>query len=129
MQTLNKHERLLREKVIDLLFKEGKHFWQTPLKVIWKNLPLDGPSPAQILVVVPKKKIRKAVDRNLIKRRMREAYRKNKKEFYHFLTDQNSNCALAIIYTSNEIASYTEIEEKIILVLQRLQRNYEKGIG
>ena len=41
MQTLKKHERLRREKVIDLLFSEGKYFWQSPFKVIWKDQVLE----------------------------------------------------------------------------------------
>jgi ribonuclease P protein component len=129
MQTFKKHERLKREKIIELLFSEGKHFWKSPFKVVWINHPLEGLSPAQILVVVPKKKIRKAVNRNLIKRRIREAYRLHKYEFYNCLNKHENNCALAIIYTADEILPYTEIEEKIILVLQRLQKDYEKGIG
>ena len=80
------------------------------------------------MVSVPKKKIRKAVKRNLLKRRIREAFRLQKKPFYEFLTARQANCSFAVVYNSGEIAEYKVLEEKILLVLQRLQKEYEKSI-
>ncbi len=129
-QTFSKEERLSSKKKIDLLFADGKGFNLYPFRAIWifssnehENLP------AQILISVSKKKIKKAVTRNLIKRRIREGYRKNKSEFYTFLTKNNINCTLALVYIASDIALYKEIEQKIILVLQRLESEYEKSIG
>lgn len=128
MQTFSKRERLSRKKIIDLLFEKGNKFWLPPFKIVWMNHPEDNSAPAQVLIVIPKQRIKKAVSRNLIKRRIREAYRKNKSSFYDFLHEHDSNCAFAVIYTSDEIAEYSDIEEKIILILQRLQKEYAKGI-
>jgi len=129
-QTFSKEERLSSKKKIDLLFADGKGFNLYPFRAIWifssnehENLP------AQILISVSKKKIKKAITRNLIKRRIREGYRKNKSGFYTFLTKNNINCTLALVYIASDIALYKEIEQKIILVLQRLESEYEKSIG
>ena len=128
MQTFSKRERLSRKKIIDLLFEKGNKFWISPFKIVWMNNPEANSAPAQVLIVVPKQRIKKAVSRNLLKRRIREAYRKNKSSFYDFLQEHDSTCAFAVIYTYDEIAEYSDIEEKIILILQRLQKEYAKGI-
>ena len=128
MQTFQKDERLSVEKIIEKLFSGGKIFLIYPYRVVWLEHEPGTKYPAQILISVSKKKFKKAVDRNLIKRRTREAYRKNKSSFYKFLTNNDKNCAFALIYISNEIALYKEIEQKIILILQRLQSEYEKDI-
>jgi len=128
MQTFKKHERLSGQKIIDTLFSEGKIFVVSPFRVVWLEYELAGQSPAQMLISVSKKRIKKAVDRNLVKRRIREAYRKNKDEFYKFLNRNQVKCAFALLYNSDLIADYKEIEEKIILLLQRFQSEYETSI-
>ncbi len=128
MQTFKKHERLSGQKIIDTLFSEGKIFVVSPFRVVWIEYELAGQSPAQMLISVSKKRIKKAVDRNLVKRRIREAYRKNKDEFYEFLNRNQVKCAFALLYNSDLIADYKEIEEKINLLLQRFQSEYEKSI-
>lgn len=81
--------------------------------------------PAKVIVSVSKKNYKKATDRNLIKRRIKEAYRKNKQGFYTFLDDRKLLCLLAFVYTSHEILPYSEIEHKIILTLQKLRKEVE----
>ena len=129
MQTLKKDERLRKKQIIDDLFSTGKTFHIYPFTVVWKNTEQDLKFPAQILFSVPKKKFRKAVDRNKIKRLLREAYRKNKDHLYKTLDKSENKCVFAIIYTANEILPYIEIEQKIISVLKRLIIDYEKNIG
>jgi ribonuclease P protein component len=68
----------------------------------------------------PKKKFRKAVTRNRLKRLMREAFRKNKHELYDFLHAEKKNIHLSIVFTGNADISYAETEVKIILTLHRL---------
>jgi len=129
-QTFSKEERLTSKKKIDHLFASGNGFNLYPFRVIWlftKNH--DENAPAQVLISVSKKKIKKAATRNLIKRRIREGYRKNKSGFYSFLTKNNIGCTFALVYIAADVALYKEIEQKIILVLQRLESEYEKSIG
>lgn len=128
MQTFKKEERLSSKKIVDKLFSEGKSFAIHPFRVVWLNYDLKSEYPAQILISIPKKKIKRAVDRNLLKRRIREAYRKNKASWYEFMIENNLKCVFAVLYNSHEIASYKAIEEEIILILDRLQSEYEKDI-
>ncbi len=127
MQTFKKEERLSKTKVINRLFAEGKKFTIAPFRVYWLEIETEGDYPAQVLISVSKKQFKRAVDRNLIKRRTREAYRRNKTAFYSYLNKNAKNCVFALLYYSDEIASYNEIEEKIIFILQRLQTIYENN--
>ena len=128
MQTFKKEERLSKTKVINKLFSEGKKFSVEPIRVVWLDMEMEGDYPAQVLISVSKKLFKRAVDRNLIKRRIREAYRKNKITFYSSLNKNAKKCVFALLYSSNEIDSYKDIEEKIILILQRLQTIHENNI-
>ena len=128
MQTFKKEERLSKTKVINKLFSEGKRFNIAPFRIIWFNTEIENKYPAQVLISVSKKQFKRAVDRNLIKRRIREAYRKNKTVFYSELNKNTKKCVFALLYNSDEIASYKDIEEKIILILQRLQTIHENNI-
>jgi ribonuclease P protein component len=128
MQTFKKEERLSKTKVINKLFSEGEKFTIDPFRIIWLDIQIESNYPAQVLITVSKKYFKKAVDRNLIKRRIREAYRKNKVDFYMSLNKNAKKCVFALLYNSDEIASYKHIEEKIILVLQRLQTIHENNI-
>jgi ribonuclease P protein component len=128
MQTFCKDERLSEKIIINALFVNGKSFRQDPFKVIWLEIKSEESLQSRLLISVPKKRIKKAVDRNLVKRRIRESYRKNKLILIEFLKQKQIKCVFAIIYNSSEIASYNEIEKKIIQILQRFQTEYEKSI-
>lgn len=79
--------------------------------------------PAQCLIGVPAKIHRKAVVRNHLKRRTREAYRKNKNPLYTFVQGIDGFLLVAFIYTARPILTTKEIEQKIIVSLQKLQEN------
>lgn len=128
-QTFTRDERLRKKILISKLFQEGNSFFVYPFRVTWLSSAAPGPSLAQILISVPKQLIRKAVHRNKIKRRMREAYRKNKFILYDFLGENQGNMILCLSYSSKEILSYDLIQEKIIVLLQRLRIEYAKYNG
>lgn len=119
MQTFSKAERLCSKVLIDKLVETGSSFNSFPFRVTWKKVD-EGTSPVQVLISVPKRVYKRAVDRNLLKRLIREAYRKNKMELYRAL--ENKKIHLMLIYTSKTIIEYTEMEEKIINVLKRLSK-------
>ena len=119
MQTFTKAERLTGKTALDSLFHTGKTFNSFPFKVMWLKADATR-AQAQIVISVPKRLFKRAVDRNLLKRRIREAYRKNKAFFYEALGDKKVH--FLVIYTSKTIMEYKEIEDKIIDVLQRLNK-------
>lgn len=116
-----KKEKLTGKKLIEELFKDGSSFYNHPIRL--KYLSTDEYHYNRVLITVPKKNQSRAVDRNLTKRRIREAYRLNKNIL---LDSSEKRYLLAIMYLSNEILSYKEIEDKLIQLLHRLSKN-KKG--
>lgn len=124
------HHRSLQER----LFVEGSKLHEFPLKVIWNSLTLeqlqknfrdevpDLIGPVQVLVSVPKKKRRKAVDRVLMRRRIREAFRLNRTMLLDAVREVASvrTLSVGIIYMKEANVKYTEIEEKLRKLMARL---------
>jgi len=129
MPGFKKSERLKSQVLIDKLFTEGKSYFLHPFRVIFHMVDLEMEFPAQILISVPRKNIPSAVVRNLIRRRIREIYRLNKQKFYNELSELNRKCLFALIYTGKDAIKSSELELKIILILQRLIRDDDKAAG
>ncbi len=83
--------------------------------------------PAQMLVSVPSRTQKKAVVRNHLKRLIREAYRKNKNIIYPLIDGTDKRLLLGFIYTAKQVLTYDEIEQKIILSLQKLEQKIKAG--
>lgn len=120
MNTFSKSERLSSKVAIDILFETGRSIHSNPFKICWLEIP-ESPSPAQIVISVPKRIFKSAVDRNKIKRQIREAYRKNKTILFENL--QTKKIHLMLIFTSKTMLEYKEMEEKIIVALQCLSKS------
>lgn len=118
MQTFTKSERLCSKVIIDHVFETGKAIVGSSFKLIWKRGDKFDEAPVKILISVPKRNFKKAVDRNKIKRRIREIYRKNKSVITG--KDSKGTYYLMLIYTGKNIIEYKEAEEKIIKLLERL---------
>jgi ribonuclease P protein component len=116
-----KNQKLCNQKVIERLFDNGKFISQKSFSVIWDfSENYNNNVFVQSLIVVPKKKIKLAADRNLIRRRIKEAYRLQKKQLEVFLESNHQQLNLAIIYQEEEILNYKSLEQKINLFLSRL---------
>ena len=125
--TFKKDERLKSSLAIQDLLKQGQTLSLFPLKIYWRTVVDAGQKyPARIAISVPKKKFRKAVDRNLLKRRIRESYRKNKQNLYESLELSDLKVNMLILFMSDEFAPYEEIAEKLKAILSKLILNIEK---
>jgi ribonuclease P protein component len=119
-QTFDKSERLCSRSIITELFEEGNIFYNSVFKVVWSASPKTLPFPAQVAFSVSKRNFRHAVSRNLIKRRMRETYRKNKHLLYTHLDSLNTQLVFVIIMKSNEIPDYSTTEKAMADVISKL---------
>jgi len=121
MSTFKKEERLCNKRLIDSLFHTGSSFLCYPFKVSWLFSNSPQPFPVQVLFSVPKKRFKRAVDRNLVKRRMREAYRLYKQQhLYDILNSSDKNIILSVGYIGKEIAPHELIEKKMLRVFTQL---------
>lgn len=116
MQKFTKAERLSSKKEITALFNEGKSFAISHIRVVYRFLPKQEERPNAILVSVPKKYFKHAVDRNLLKRRIREAYRLNK----GLLQNMPARVEFMLLYQKRRIATFAEIEEIVKKALERI---------
>jgi len=116
-----KNQKLCNEKSIERLFENGDSLSKKPLRIIYNIDNNDENVFVKSLIVVPKKRVRLASDRNVIKRRINEAYRLQKSELEKYLKSNNCQLNLAIIYQQNKIVDYKIIAEKIKLLLTRLK--------
>jgi ribonuclease P protein component len=120
-QTFCKEERLCKKILIKKLFDEGEKQYYFPFRFISLKTILPSRFPVQLLISVPRSLHKRAVDRNRVKRLIREAYRKNKYLLYESLEHNHVQMLLCITYTAKEIVSYEVMTRKIIVLLQRLK--------
>ena len=120
--TFPKQERLSWKRHIDLLFANGRSFVAFPLRVIYLPVEEDALSArASVLISVPKKKFKRAVKRNLIKRRMREAYRIHKHDLFDALANNRQRMLVAFLYLDKEILPFSDIEKAMQKALDVLR--------
>jgi len=128
-QGFKKNEKLCSRKKIETLIAEGSSVYFPLFRIIYLKDPGELPAPAQAAFSVPKKGFRLAVTRNLLKRRMREAYRKNKMLLYDAVVKSGAKLTLIFIYRLSTVASYDDIEKQMILALRRLASELEKQLS
>ena len=109
-----KEERLKKEKLIKELFDKGSSFYLFPFKVLVRRNPEEACAVHQVLISVSRKNFKRAVDRNLIKRRIRECFRLNKN-----LLPVTPKFLIAYIYTAKDILTFAQIQERLVKTLNR----------
>jgi ribonuclease P protein component len=120
--TFGKTERLKSRKQIDELFAGGKSFAVFPLRVSYNFFPARPGMTVQAGVTASKRNYKRAVDRNRIKRLLREAYRLNKEELLNAVGEKNLGAAVFFLYTDKTIASFGVIEAAMKTCLKKLQQ-------
>jgi ribonuclease P protein component len=117
-----KKQKLCSETVIKDMFSSGKSFTTSAVRLVWKEYNNEHEVTVKSIIVVPKKKIRLAVKRNIIRRRMKEAYRLHKIELENMLKGKKLQLSIAMIYQKDKILTYKTVEEEIKLILERLSK-------
>jgi len=121
MNTFNKEERLCSKRLIDLLFKDGSSFLLYPFRVSYLFVETEHKFPVQVVINVSKKRFKRAVDRNVIKRRTREVYRLQKQlQLYSSLTDSSKLLLLSVQFIGKQIYDYSFFEKKMTGVFKKL---------
>jgi ribonuclease P protein component len=116
----NKFEKLKSRKQIELLFAKGKSISAFPVKVFYLPVEHTPMHPVQVGVGVSARNFKKAVDRNTIKRRLREAYRIHKLPLHqHLLTEQKS-VAVFILWIDKQIPTTAALQELMPTVVEKL---------
>ena len=118
--SFSKIEHLCGEKRITRLYTQGDAFIAYPVRVVFLIEPKSDIEPANVLISVPKKRFKRAVKRNRLKRLIREAYRLNKQELIEKLEEKQLQIHVAFNYVSDEELDFVSIEKKIKLSLQKL---------
>ena len=114
-----KKEHLCGDKNIEKLHTSGKSFLVYPLRIVYLVVENED-VPVRVIVSVSKKKFKRAVKRNKIKRLMRETYRLNKTDVTNFVNENKHHLHIAFQYIANEIEPFQSINEKMILALKKI---------
>ena len=129
MYSFRKEERLCNKRLLDKLFHNGSSFLLYPFRIVHLSEALPAEIRSQVVIGVSKRKFKHAVDRNLIKRRIREAFRLNKEEYlYTFLRQHDVRLIFSINFIGKEISDYAFLEKKLIAAMKQLTKSYDKDI-
>jgi len=120
MFTFKKAEKLCSKKDIELLYKSGSSKTFYPLKIFWKVSKFESKYPTRVLITVPKRLYKRAVDRNLMKRRIREAYRYAKPNLYAELLKKELQLDILIMYVGKEKEEFVVVQKSLETGLKKL---------
>lgn len=132
--TFPKSERLRHKSLVDSLFSEGGKCFDYPVRMLyrfWSEDELEGYfktglpdriAPLEVMITIPKRKIRRAVDRVLLRRRLREAWRLNRRELRRMIESRKDSRLLgvALIYMADEVLPMKRIEGKVKSLINSL---------
>ena len=122
-KAFGKSEKLINVNILAGLFGSGVFVSKYPLRanLYFTPLPLKG-VPAQVVFTASKRKFKRAVDRNFIKRRLRELYRHHKADLYGALDAKGKTLAIALMYTGSELPDYKSLEKSYKVLQQKISQ-------
>lgn len=121
-------ERLKSRTQIAKLFIHGKSITKFPIQIVY-NFETNNTNPGvKVAFSISKRKVKQAVKRNQIKRKIREAYRLNKSNLLLTAKENNISLNLMFIYKGKEIAEYSYILDKTLIVLKQLEEQIKHSI-
>jgi len=120
-ESFHKSERLCLKRRFDSLLAEGDSFFLYPFRVIYLEIKSETQDPpVQAAFTVKKKQFKRAVMRNLIKRRIKESWRRQKQPLYELLASGNKNLLILFVYGAEVALPYEEISKKTGQVIRKL---------
>lgn len=123
MPTFGKEEHLTSQRHISVLQKDGNFFYNFPLRIKWIEVPDNDNIVIKILPTVPKRNFKKAIERNRIKRLIRESYRLQKEIILSVAKQKNKSIIIMFFFTGKKIVTFKEMESKIGVILQHIADN------
>lgn len=117
--TLGRNERLVSRELIGQVARTGLAVNVAPFRLLGMIAPLDSPFPAQVAFSVPKRHLRRAHDRNRMKRLMREVYRQSKHPWYEALQAGGRQCAWLVVFQSGRVVGIEEVRNKVPAAFNR----------
>lgn len=120
MSSFCKSERLCSKILFEELISSDISFVKYPFRVIVKKSSLKGEFPARMAISVSKKKFKRAVKRNRIKRLTREAYRIHKPELYSSVFSTECTLDILFVYLDNQLFTFEKIEKAMQSALQKI---------
>ncbi len=125
--TFPKKERLCSKKQIEALFSQGRSLMSYPVRVQYLLVTAIDDSPSKTLFSVPKKRFKRAVKRNLIRRRMRESFRLNKHLIYP-LIPEGKQLLSTFVYIDNTVLDYKAIEKGVLKAFDKLVKELGRAV-
>jgi ribonuclease P protein component len=120
--TFTKQEKLTGETVVTALFQKGASYMAYPMRIVWTATKTENKPSLKVLMSVPKKKLKHAVDRNRVKRLLREAYRHHKQELTMQVIEQGLQVQMAFVWIPSEVLDYAKVEKKLKDALLKMQK-------
>lgn len=117
-----KEERICNETEITRLFEKGESFISYPIRVVWIENNEETTKIVKVLISVSKKKLRHAVDRNRVKRLVREAYRLNKTAFRNAIAETGKSLSLCFIWLPSDTIDFKKVKRKMTEALVRISQ-------
>ncbi len=115
-KTYHKSEKLKSQKLIENLFENGQYVSTFPLRLVYMEMYFDEKIQVKTAVSVSKRNFKSAVDRNKIKRLLREAYRLHQSSYFNNISTQY---AFMILYIGKEIPSFTDVEKNMKMLFEK----------